>query len=169
MSDAPRGRAACVCLCGSTRFKAQFLEAQREETLAGHVVLAPGVYSKTDGLVLDDSAVERLAELHRRKIELADEVLVIAPDGTIGEATAKEIAFAEQLGKPVRYRSGFTPTPIDPVDALVESHAVQRIVTNSTPTLDVPDAVKELRCALIEEEAAEFPRRSGERRHRRRR
>jgi predicted HAD superfamily Cof-like phosphohydrolase len=46
--------------------------------------------------------------------------------------------------------------PIDPVAALVESHRAQRLVTNETPTLDVPDQVKELRCALIEEEAAEF-------------
>jgi predicted HAD superfamily Cof-like phosphohydrolase len=46
--------------------------------------------------------------------------------------------------------------PVDPVTALQESHRVQRLVTNETPTLDVPAVVKELRCALIEEEAAEF-------------
>ena len=48
------------------------------------------------------------------------------------------------------------PAAIDPVDALAESHEVQRLITNNTPTLDVPEAVKTLRCALIEEEAAEF-------------
>jgi Phosphoribosyl-ATP pyrophosphohydrolase len=46
--------------------------------------------------------------------------------------------------------------PIDPIDALAESHRAQRLVTNLVPTLDVADAVKELRCALIEEEAAEL-------------
>ena len=46
--------------------------------------------------------------------------------------------------------------PIDPVVALRESHRVQRLITSDTPTLDVPNKVKELRCALIEEEAAEF-------------
>ena len=45
---------------------------------------------------------------------------------------------------------------IDPVDALTESHRVQRLVTHEIPTLQVPDDVKALRCALIEEEAAEF-------------
>lgn len=46
--------------------------------------------------------------------------------------------------------------PIDPLAALRESHRVQRLISSDAPTLDVPDAVKELRCALIEEEAAEF-------------
>jgi predicted HAD superfamily Cof-like phosphohydrolase len=45
---------------------------------------------------------------------------------------------------------------IDPLDALRESHLAQRLITNEIPSLDVPDVVKELRCALIEEEAAEF-------------
>lgn len=45
---------------------------------------------------------------------------------------------------------------LDPMDALAESHRVQRLVTNLSPTLNVPDAIKSLRCALIEEEAAEF-------------
>ena len=46
--------------------------------------------------------------------------------------------------------------PIDPLVALRESHRVQRLTTSDAPTLDVPSRVKELRCALIEEEAAEF-------------
>lgn len=48
------------------------------------------------------------------------------------------------------------PAAIDPLDALRESHVAQRLITNEVPSLDVPDVVKELRCALIEEEAAEF-------------
>ena len=48
------------------------------------------------------------------------------------------------------------PEAIDPLDALRESHLAQRLITNEVPSLDVPDAVEELRCALIEEEATEF-------------
>lgn len=48
------------------------------------------------------------------------------------------------------------PAGIDPLDALRESHVAQRLITNEIPSLDVPEVVKELRCALIEEEAAEF-------------
>lgn len=46
--------------------------------------------------------------------------------------------------------------PIDPVVALAESHRAQHLVSNDVPTLDAPDDVKALRCALIEEEAREF-------------
>ena len=45
---------------------------------------------------------------------------------------------------------------IDPVAALRESHAAWRLDANDHPTLDVSDAVKAIRCALIEEEASEF-------------
>jgi predicted HAD superfamily Cof-like phosphohydrolase len=87
-------------------------------------------------------------------------VLVVDPDGKIGTATADEIEYATALGKSVRYlsaeRPGPPPTVVDPMAALRESHEVQRLVTNEVPTLDVPNSVKELRCALIEEEAAEF-------------
>src|SRR4051812_4427776 len=48
------------------------------------------------------------------------------------------------------------PVSIDPVDALRDSHVAQRLITNETPILGVPELVKQLRCALIEEEAAEF-------------
>lgn len=45
---------------------------------------------------------------------------------------------------------------IDPVEALREYHIAQGSATTETPSLDVPGVVKEFRCALIEEEAAEF-------------
>lgn len=45
---------------------------------------------------------------------------------------------------------------VDPLDALSEYHAAQGLVTPACPSLDVTDAAKALRCALIEEEAAEF-------------
>ncbi|HVE92070.1 MAG TPA: hypothetical protein VNE62_07200 [Actinomycetota bacterium] len=150
------GRPWVVCLCGSTRLKADFLKAQQAEALAGHVVLAPGVYSHADGIALSDQDISRQAALHRHKIAMADEIAVVAPGGAIGEATAAEIALARQLGKPVRFLEASLQVPVDPVDALLESHAAQRLVTNAVPTVDVPEDVKQLRCALIEEEAAEF-------------
>ena len=45
----------------------------------------------------------RLDNLHLRKIELADEVLVLNVGGYVGESTAREIAFAEILDRPIRY------------------------------------------------------------------
>jgi hypothetical protein len=50
-----------------------------------------------------------LDELHKRKIELADEVLVLNVGGYIGKSTRSEIDHAERLGKPVRYLESTAP------------------------------------------------------------
>ena len=92
-----------VVLCGSTRFKTEFEAANREHTLAGHIVVAPGVFGHADGIHLDEPTKAALDELHLRKIDLADEVVVVAPGGYIGESTQREIAYAERVGKPVAF------------------------------------------------------------------
>lgn len=98
-------RPAIVCLCGSTRFREAFADAGRAESLAGRIVVRPEIFSQSDGLVLDEESVRRLGELHRFKIELADELLIIDVDGYVGPATQDEVAYAQKLGKPVRYWS----------------------------------------------------------------
>lgn len=146
-----------VCLCGSTRYRQAFLDAQAAETLAGNIVLTPGVYPQTDGTPLTTDDVDRLHTMHLAKIEMADELLVIAPSGRVGESTAHEIAHGEALDKPIRFWDGSTSAAvIDPVEALIESHRAMRLLSHDVPTLDVSADVKALRCALIEEEAAEF-------------
>ncbi len=55
-----------------------------------------------------------LDELHLLKIDMADSVFVVNKGGYIGERTAIEIAWAENLGKPVEYmdtRRVFTGKP----------------------------------------------------------
>jgi hypothetical protein len=99
-------RRRVVCLCGSTRFWAQFVEANRDETLAGNIVLSVGVDMRTMPIPagLDqDEVKQQLDQLHLDKIAQADEVLVINPGGYIGSSTRNEIAYARRLGKPVRY------------------------------------------------------------------
>lgn len=100
-----------VCLCGSTRFGDAFREANLRLTLQGAIVLSIGCDTKTDAdlaaageLGKDPERVKRdLDELHRRKIDLADEVLVVSRDGYFGQSTAGEIAYAAAQGKPVRF------------------------------------------------------------------
>lgn len=104
MSSEPEGSVRVVCLSGSTRFKREFLSAQLAESVRGRIVLLP-VFSQADGLRLSDPEITALTEVHMRKIELADEVLVIDVGGYIGEQTAREIARAEELEKPIRYWS----------------------------------------------------------------
>lgn len=93
-----------VCLCGSTRFSEAYQEVNLRETLRGRIVLTVGCDFKSDsalGLSADDKS--RLDELHKRKIDLADEVFVLNVGGYIGDSTRSEIAYAHEQGKPVRY------------------------------------------------------------------
>lgn len=94
--------ALVVCLCGSTRFRAEIAEANRRETMAGKIVLAPGVFGHS-GDPLTDEDKARLDRLHFEKIDMADEVLVVNPEGYIGESTRREIEHATRTGKPVAY------------------------------------------------------------------
>jgi hypothetical protein len=78
-------------------------------TLAGRIVPSIGSHSQSDAVTFADwapDAVDRalagLAALHEREIELADEVLVIDVGGYVGESTAREVASARALGRPVR-------------------------------------------------------------------
>ncbi|MFC8202107.1 hypothetical protein ACFUTV_43035 [Streptomyces sp. NPDC057298] len=101
-------RPPIVVLCGSTKFWEQFTEAALYETVAGWIVLAPGCnLTQPHPLWADPAQADRLKQvlddLHLRKIDLADEVLVINPGGYIGDSTAREIAYARSLGKPIRY------------------------------------------------------------------
>lgn len=98
-----RERPTIVCLCGSTRYKDHFARAGFHETLAKRIVLSIGCDAKSDNeLKITDEMKKQLDELHLRKIELADEVLIIDVDGYVGESTRNEIAHAERLGKKLR-------------------------------------------------------------------
>lgn len=93
-----------VCLCGSTRFMEAFQSANLSLTLAGNIVLSVGCNTKSDAsLQLGIEDKERLDDLHKRKIDLADEILVLNVGGYIGDSTRSEIAYAQTLGKPINY------------------------------------------------------------------
>lgn len=97
-------RSKMVCFCGSTKFKNEYLQAAQEESLAGNIILMSGVFSQADGIELTEAQIWTLISVHREKIEMCDEVLVVNPGGCIGDSTASEIEYAEELGKPIRYR-----------------------------------------------------------------
>ena len=95
-----------VVICGSTRFMAEMNEADLRETAAGKIVVRPGCDLKSPHEFWSDPAGAealkvRLDDLHRAKIRLADEVLVVG--GYLGDSTRAEIAYARSLGKPVRF------------------------------------------------------------------
>lgn len=92
-----------VTLCGSTRFKDDFLRVQRELTMAGYVVLSVGVFGHADNVEYTCGAKELLDDIHKQKIAMADAIYVINRDGHIGESTASEIEWAQELGKEIWY------------------------------------------------------------------
>jgi len=103
--------AKVICLCGSTRFTEQMLVTQWNFTKAGHVVLSwcalPDTYMKVYGdkaHIGDQEGVKEIVdEVHKRKIDLSDEVFVLNINGYIGESTTSEIRYALEHDKPVRF------------------------------------------------------------------
>ncbi len=97
-----------VCLCGSTRFKDAFIEANRIESTQGHIVLSVAMFGHLEGLDMSGDEKQVFDELHLRKIDLCHEVLVLNVDGYIGESTQKEIDYAKRIGRPIRYLETLT-------------------------------------------------------------
>lgn len=93
-----------VTLCGSTRFKEQFLEVQKQLTLEGYIVISVGLFGHSgDDDVWKPGVKEMLDDMHKRKIDMADEIFVINVGGYIGESTKSEIAYAKRTGKTIKY------------------------------------------------------------------
>ena len=105
------GKYKVITLCGSTRFKDAFVEAQKRLTLEGNIVISVGLF----GHAGDDEVWEGMSEdtltktkimlddMHKRKIDMADEIFVINVGGYVGESTRSEIAYAYSAGKAVHY------------------------------------------------------------------
>ena len=93
-----------ITLCGSTRFKEQFIETQKRLTLEGCIVISVGLFGHSGDVdVWKPGTKEMLDDMHKRKIDMADEIFVINVGGYIGESTRSEIAYAEKTGKKVNY------------------------------------------------------------------
>ncbi len=100
-----------ITLCGSTRFKDEFMEANKRLTLAGNIVISVGLFGHAgDQEVwenMDEGTLTRtkemLDDMHKRKIDMADEIYVINVGGYIGSSTRSEIDYAIAHGKKVRY------------------------------------------------------------------
>lgn len=102
-------RPKVVTLCGSTRFGEAFAKAALDETIGGNIVLSIGCNLRDADVFADYSENQlnllkaRLDELHKRKIDLSDEILVLNVGGYIGQSTMSEILYALETGKGIRY------------------------------------------------------------------
>ena len=103
------GKYPVITLCGSTRFKEEFMEMQKKLTLAGNIVISVGLFGHAgDEEVwenMDEGTLTRtkemLDDMHKRKIDMADEIFVINKNGYIGDSTRSEIAYALEHGTKV--------------------------------------------------------------------
>lgn len=98
------GKYKVITLCGSTKFKDDFVEQQKRLTLKGNIVISVGLFGHSgDNEVWTENTKQMLDDMHKRKIDMADEIFVINKNGYIGESTKSEIEYALKTGKRVKY------------------------------------------------------------------
>ena len=93
-----------ITLCGSTKFKTDFMEQQKKLTLEGNIVISVGLFGHSgDNEVWTEGRKEMLDKMHFAKIDMSDGIHVINKNGYIGESTRREIEYAKKTGKTVSY------------------------------------------------------------------
>ncbi len=98
------GKYKVITLCGSTKFKDDFMREQKRLSLEGNIVISVGMFGHSgDNEVWSDGVKEMLYDMHKRKIDMADEIFVINKGGYIGSSTKSEIEYAIKTNKPVNY------------------------------------------------------------------
>lgn len=105
------GKYKVITLCGSTRFKDEFIKQQKRLALEGNIVISVDLFTHSgddeiwDGMDEDAKSKTKimLDDMHKRKIDMADEIFVINPGGYIGASTRSEIEYARRTGKKVRF------------------------------------------------------------------
>ena len=106
-----QGKYPVITLCGSTRFKNEFYEAQKRLTLEGNIVISVGLFGHSgdkevwDGMDEDTFSKTKimLDDMHKRKIDMADAIYVINVGGYIGDSTRSEIEYAKEQNKVIEY------------------------------------------------------------------
>lgn len=97
------GEYPVITLCGSTRFKNEFIEVMQKLTLQGYIVISVGLFGHADNIQLSECQKDFLDDMHKRKIDMADEIFVINKNKYIGSSTRSEVDYAITHGKKVNY------------------------------------------------------------------
>ena len=92
-----------ITLCGSIKFKDEFMKVQEKLTLDGNIVLTPNFFNNIKKEDIDEKNKKMLDEMHKQKIDMSDEIYVINVGGYIGESTKNEIEYAKEKGKRISY------------------------------------------------------------------
>ena len=105
------GKYKVITLCGSTKFKDEFLREQKRLTLESNIVISVGLFGHSGDSEVWENMSEgdltqtklMLDDMHKRKIDMSDEIFVINKGGYIGTSTRSEIEYAISTGKKVVY------------------------------------------------------------------
>ena len=98
------GKYKVITLCGSTKFKEEFMREQKRLSLEGNIVISVGLFGHSgDDEVWTDDKKAMFDDMHKRKIDMADEIFVINKNGYIGTSTKSEIEYAIKTNKKVNY------------------------------------------------------------------
>ncbi|MFX3618765.1 MAG: DnaA N-terminal domain-containing protein [Sporolactobacillus sp.] len=122
-----------ITLCGSTKFKKQFEQVDAFLTLQGNIVISLPFFEQSDGFEMTREQAELLHDLHFRRIDISDQIVVIDVGGYIGNSTRKEIEYAEKNEKVIRYYSSFGEIPYRHQRMKLWEQALERIAGTIQP------------------------------------
>ena len=108
-----------ICICGSTKYKDEIIQVQKELTLQGYVVIGMHLFSQDEGIELSEDQLHMLKEKHKLKIDLSEAIYVINPNGYIGGSTREEIEYALSKGKKIM---SLEPLKIPKIDRIYDDH-----------------------------------------------
>lgn len=101
-----------ICMVGSSKFcdvmaVCGWLIERDEGKIVVGLHLLPNWYPNVpaDHLAEAEGVVVRMNDLHRRKIDIADEIFVVNFENYIGEDSIKEVEYTEKCGKKIRWFS----------------------------------------------------------------
>ena len=93
-----------IVMCGSTKFKEDFMIWARKLTLGGYIVHMPTIFSKAEeGTDLTPTQTAMLNDMHVQEINRCDAIFVVNKGLYIDEDTKAEIEHAYENNKPVFY------------------------------------------------------------------
>jgi len=128
--------AKVVTICGSSRFiefvaVTAWLLERDEGAITMSMHLLPNWYPdcKSDHMAEHEGVAVDMDALHLKKIEMSDEIFVVDYSEYVGRSTANEIAYAGELGKPVRY---FSQDPLGAKILTMLPDGIKRPSTNGS-------------------------------------
>lgn len=95
-----------ITLCGSSRFKKEWIDVYFALTKAGHVIYTMAVFGHADGVEHSEEEKTKLDLVHLAKIEESDAIFVVNVDGYVGESTRREVQWAALRDKEIYWLEG---------------------------------------------------------------